>query len=183
MSFFSRRDSESQGAAHPALEIPTYRQVLPRLTIEVERARRFEHPLAIVVVRPQAGSTGLAYTVPSALRPWSIASFTASSPELFVRLGSFLRAHIRTIDVLATAPDAQSYLLGLVETARPGAELLVTRFRDGFRELARAPLHVGIAEFPRDGMMLEDLLEHAGRERHDRPADDTPVIRPRTSHG
>ena len=183
MSFFSRRITEPHGVAHSALEIPSYRLVLPRLMMEVERARRFEHPFTVVVVSPHVRSAGLSYMMTGALRPWSPEAFPEAFPELFVRLGTLLRTQLRTIDVLATRPDAQSYLLGLVETSRPGAELLVERFRHGFQESSRVSLETGIAEFPQDGMTLDDLLDHAGRERREHRADDTPRRRPRTSNG
>lgn len=187
MSFFSRLATGSQGAAHSALEIPSYGQALPRMMLELERARRFEHPLCVVVVGPHMPPVRLTYAMMGSFLPWSAEPFPQSPaeqlPTLLVHLGSFLRTQLRTIDVLATTADAQSYLLGLVETGRPGAELLLDRFRRGFRDYARASLQAGIAEFPHEGMTLEDLLEHAERERVEPPEGASPPVRKRTSHG
>jgi hypothetical protein len=155
MLFFPAHTPRSAVPTRSVFDVPTYRQVLPQLTVELQRARRYEHPLALLVMSPHdpASTRG---PVPVTSRP-----VADTTPAIFFLLGSFLRNSLRETDIVAAAPETLSYAVALAETDRRGAERAVDRLRDGFRECGGAGLRVGVAEFPHDGLAMEDLLDSA----------------------
>ena len=158
----SGRISRPSGALQPVFEVPSFRQALPQISAELRRARRFEHPLAVVVIGARdlpgarVAADGGAAVAPAPLSP-------ADSTSRFLLLGSYLRNTIRETDLLTAAPESLAYAVFLIETSRQGAELAIARYRAGFEGCAAAELRVGCAEFPHDGLMAEDLLERASR--------------------
>ncbi len=129
------------------------------LGVELGRARRYEHALSIVVASP---------------RP-----LTPDRPErnaLLVRLGgkppqalsyltaAGLREILRTSDIVAWDPDEEHFVLGLAESDRTTARRAMQRVRSLFEERLGVGLDVGVAQFPADGLTLEDLIGKAREE-------------------
>lgn len=143
-----------------SLEIPIYRQTLPRLELELRRARRYERPLSMVVLAAAAlqrkvqlnGRGGGAASIPLDTRP-----------VLFAFLGGFLRSSLRETDLLTAVPESMLYVAFLPEVNGDGAEEAVARLEKGFAEIAAVDLRAGIAEFPRDGFTVADLFQKAMR--------------------
>lgn len=157
----ARREHPSAGSVQPAFDTPAYRQVLAPMAAELRRARRFEHPLTMMMISALTPSDDGAKSTDA---PSSRATFeVVPTTTLFLLLGSFLRNAARETDILSAAPDTMRYVLLLAETDRFGADRALARFRDGFRTFAGAGLRIGVVEFPRDGLTVQDLFDTASR--------------------
>ena len=164
---FERRDKSLAVSRDmfPVLEsggIPSLREVLPRLSTELDRARRHSRPLSVVVfaldpvatdvggVRPVNESTG--------------ETQTALFPLLSALLAPSLREALRQTDIVSyTTRDAQS-LVALPETTADAARQTIGRLLQVSAIQVLCPLRIGLASFPDDGWTLEDVILRAEEE-------------------
>jgi len=152
--------------AHVALDDPltglasqTY--FARRLEDELQRARRQERPLTLVLIdidptRPaRAEDNGYDPEEPTQ------AAGDGSSPQLFAML---LRRQLRGID-LAAYRGARLFALLLVETGRDGASALLQRLRrDAAAQGALPRFSAAMAVSPDDGLTADALLDHVEQE-------------------
>ena len=173
MMFFSPEPFRRLSGPLQLPDVPAYRQVSPQLAAELRRARRYEHHFAAVVLSPHAMVGRSARPRPglAAFPSLSIAPATVP-PTIYFLLGSYLRNTLRETDILTAAPEALSYAVFLAETDRACAEQAVARLREGFHACAGVELRSGVAEFPDDGLTIEDLLDRAWDAWHKVPASD-----------
>jgi hypothetical protein len=158
----------------PALDIPVYRQILPRAAVELRRARRYEQPLCVVLLSPHG------FLVEGAQADM----FPRSVPLLYALLGSFLRNSLRETDLLAAVPEDLSYALFLPQTGEVEAQAAIHRLDGAFHRMATTRLHHGIAVFPRNGLTLEDLFMVARRSWHPSVSELlNPTLTHEASHG
>lgn len=156
-----RYGSETVSSVVRALEIPSIHQVGPRLSSEMRRARRYERPLSVIFVSPEGtelGGEGQGAT--------SLIRFPRGMPTSllgFVFLGSFLRKSMRESDVLACATEGMSFMVALPEAGESDARGAIRRLGEGFAAYASLRLRAGLAVFPRDGVTMDALLDHAHR--------------------
>ena len=140
------------------LGIPTYRQALRGLHAELRRARRYQHPLTVVALSP-AGLT---------LEPQDAERIRA--PHLsFYLLGSLLRDVLRETDVPTYSAEHHLYAVFMLETREAEAVSAVDRLRELFHGRTGARVRAGTAEFPRDGLTVDDLLSGARLAWEERP--------------
>lgn len=150
---FSFTQSGRGDTLPPALDIPVYRQILPRAAMEIRRARRYERGISLLVMSPQGlllEGKGAEGVMPA-----------RSAPLHYILLGSYLRNTLRETDLLASIPESLLYTVFMPETREREAGRAVKRLEAGFHRLAAARLRHGIAEFPRDGLTVENLFESA----------------------
>ena len=163
-----------------SFDVPTYRQAIPAIAAELRRARRFEHPLAVMVVSPH-DPTGAAERVK---RGFTLRPRVEATPPLYFLLGSLLRNVLRETDILSAAPEVLSYVVVLAETAQTGADDAARRFREAFRGCSGIELRIGIATFPSDGVTLEALFASASEAWESSAALETPArVQPGVAHG
>jgi hypothetical protein len=143
-------------ALAPWLNIPVYRQVLPDASRELRRARRHERPLSLVFLSP--------LIIPVHTNGQDEAGPLPSVPLVYPLLGSYLRNVVRETDLLAAIPENMIYALFLPETGRENAAGAIRRFDAGFHRLARSGLRGGVAEFPKNGLTLEELFLSARKD-------------------
>jgi hypothetical protein len=140
------------------LGIPTYRQSLRVLHAELRRARRYQHPLSVAVLSP-AGVTLEAPRVE-----------LVRAPHLsFYLLGSLLRDVLRETDVATYAAEHHLFAVFMLETREAEALRAVDRLRGLFHGRTGARVRAGIAEFPRDGLTMEDVFAAARLAWEERP--------------
>ena len=149
--------------------MPTYRELRPYLSAEVRRCRRYERPLTIIVLAPQAvasnngnGGSGAAHgeTAHEANpNPW----VTFSTELGCLLLGSILRGTLRETDIVTLAPENPDFLVLLPETDSESAIAAARRLGALFFERSTLMLRVGVASYPADGLTLDDLAAHARR--------------------
>lgn len=135
----------------PDFGLPTYRKWLDVLHRELNRARRYQHPLAVVVIRlAEHGSlddTSRERTSPSRRRQLAT-----------MRAGILMGELLRDTDVVTYDPADNRFVLLLTETDPGQARAAVARLDALVLERAGARLRAGIAMFPQDGLITEDLV-------------------------
>lgn len=149
----------SRSSYGAAFNVPTYRAVQTQLVIELRRARRYEHPLGVVMLSLQipvgvrgargGGGRGMASTLREV------------TPAAYGLLGAYLRNTLRETDILTGMPESLAFATFLPGVERRGAEQALERFHDGFLACAGFDVRGGVAAFPDDGLTIEDVLERA----------------------
>ena len=149
----------------PVLEtggIPALREALPRLSNELDRARRHSRPLSVVVFGLDPVATDIGH---ARLRNESDGQMqTGLFPLLSALLAPSLREALRQTDIVSyTTREAQS-LVALPETTADGARQTIGRLLQMSAIQVLCPLRVGLAAFPDDGWTLEDVILRAEEE-------------------
>lgn len=119
-----------------------------RLQDEVERARRYDIHLSVLVIKPMAVHQGAEMQSASA---W---------------FGERIRRRLRRADLAALLHDG-TLVVAMPNTGHRGATTAKRRIA---KELAETQPYVGLACFPDDGEEPEALLKAAGRAATGRPA-------------
>ena len=149
----SGRRRRRAGRLLETFQLSSYRQRLPDFERELNRARRAERQLAIVVLAlknateedgaPQQGS--------SRMERWA-----------YLLVGSMLGDLLRGHDIVAYDPVTDRYILQLTESDRRQATRLIDRIREHVAARTSLELRCGLAQFPEDGLTLQELLRQAG---------------------
>ena len=132
-----------------------------RLEDELQRARRQERPLALVLIDIDPARPVRAADNGHALEEPTLVAGDGSSPQLFALL---LRRQLRGID-LAAYRGARLFALLLVETGRDGATALLQRLRRDVSAQGALPrFSAAMAVSPDDGLTVDALLDRAEQE-------------------
>lgn len=144
-----------------ALWIPTFRHVHVQIEAEIRRARRYERPLTLGVISMETGSAS------ERLRQASHDGLHTSLDWLL--MGLLLREEVRETDLVSYAAAQDLYAVLMLETREDEAALAMERL--GHMAAARLGCRVrtGVAEFPRDGLTVDDLFERAVQNRGAHP--------------
>jgi len=168
--FAVRRRSKFDGTTRVTRDvIPSFRRSHARLESELARVRRYDHPLAVMVVRVLSDDSG----TPARVFTGSDERKRAQHMRRIVSLhmGAILYDCLRSSDLPMWDTERDQYIVVLPECDRYHAELA----RDRMQRLV--PLHlgavaaVGVAEFPHDGLALEDLVSKAEERCESQPED------------
>jgi hypothetical protein len=149
--------------------IPRYRRALHRLTAELERARRYGNSLAIAVLAADSGQ-------PKPRRRSFITladNAEIASHFFFSIVSSLLRDNLRNCDMLTYDVTNDYYVILMPETSAAFAEQAMLRLNEIIIKRVKVNLRVGIAEFPTDGLTIDDLVNHAYARSH-RAVGETP---------
>jgi len=146
--------------------IPSFRRSLPEFGRELARARRAQRPLAVVVL-----SLGRDLLLEQELRSAAAGGngSVASRMQLLKRtthlvslvLGAILRDALRESDIVTYGAADDRYVILLTDTNVVQAQQAVQRLSELFYQRTFSYLRAGIAEFPADGLTLEDLVSSA----------------------
>lgn len=146
----------------------SFHHALPRLSYEVARARRYERPFTITMFTVDAWRLESEHGVqiPAVVQAASeealdLTRTWASSAMMTVLLATLLRETLRESDIITYSPRFALCLVGLPETRVDGARAAVQRVQSVCVERLLAPIKAGVAEFPKSGWTLEDLIRHA----------------------
>ena len=152
-------------ASHAA--IPTYRSVLPELSNELARARRTQRPLSVMVLILETGlekslefpkrKSGNLDNGDKRFRIEQIPTIAL----IFPQISYILRNTVRKSDIVACGPAPNEFVVVLAETAKKQAQPFTERFNELIASSGLTPLRTGIAEFPPDGLTIEDLVSRA----------------------
>lgn len=174
----TRADEAITRAAHlvgEAAQVPTMADMRPRLARELDRARRYEYPIAIVVLDVPVGSPRAEPTGNGTGDRSRVVHDTDESIVLETRVphlvsllsGALLCEVLRESDIVVYDPRNDRLILLLVHSDRAETK----RATERLSRLIRARLHlsprIGSAHFVEDGLTLEDLLacaQHRWRE-------------------
>ncbi len=156
--------------------IPAFRRPDPRLAFELGRARRYQRPLAVVVL--SLGDDQVQEQVGRLIRAGGngngdafLQLITCAKPLVSFLLGSILREALREGDVVSYDAVSDRYAILLTEVNNSQARQAVERLDDLLYKRTFVHFRAGIAEFPSDGLTLEDLVSHAQTAGWHQPKD------------
>ncbi len=160
-------------------DIPAFRRSLPALSAEMARARRYQRPLTVLILGLENGrlpehlynlvggngdDNGTGRQILS--RTTQLVSFV---------LGTILRDTLRESDIATYHATEDRYVLLLTESTRAQARDTVQRLNQLFHRRVHTDLRAGIAEFPIDGLTLDELISSAQQEWHQTPVPVTEI--------
>lgn len=148
-----------------ALAVPDFREAEPEIKAELERARRYEHPMAIVMLssvpdprndRPEErDGTG---------DPDGSIILETRIPHLAsLLMATIVTEMLRQSDRVSYIASDDRFVLALPETDRESALLAVRRIHPVLRSRIGVRIRYGAAAFPADGLTLAELLDLAER--------------------
>ena len=134
--------------AMQATGIPPYRRSFPQLAQELDRARRCHNPLTAIVLSLQSDSV--------------LEQKRVLVLHLAVRLvGTILRDAFRASDIVTYDSVNDQYVILLTESTKAQALQAVQRLKERLFRRTAVHLKAGMAEFPADGLTIEDLVNTA----------------------
>ena len=138
--------------------VPGYRQAVPLLSMEFERARRYQHALSLALF----GTDGLpGATTGHGRHDAELPGGHGLFPAL---LASVLREGTRQTDIVTYTSMLGRCIVLMPETDRGRAEQAVRRLRDLAVQRLLTPVATTLASFPGDGLVLDDLLRFAAAQ-------------------
>jgi GGDEF domain-containing protein len=143
------------GSWHAA--IPRYRRSLPRLTAELERARRYQRVLTVTVLvvdfdRHQPAKRHVIAMPGNA---------EIASQFFFSLVSSLLRDNVRGSDLVTYDVTNDYYVLLFPEATAAATEQTLRRLQQLVLQRSKVSLRYGLAEYPKDGLLIPDLVSRA----------------------
>ena len=156
--------------------VPEFRELLPHLRGELDRARRYQRPLSVLVVTPHpVGDDGAWPDTGGDANARSNGKKVLLETRLphlaSLLVGSILAGAVRQGDRVTYRTANDRFVVLLAEADREVARGAVRRIEGMMRERARLGMRVGIATFPEDGFTLSDLLGQASEQWERAPFD------------
>ena len=145
-----------------AASIPSFRNSIELLNKELSRARRSHSPLSIIVIEyhptesgfnsSRQGGNSESLRIISRGRERDITDF--------LLCGKVIREALRDIDITSYAAVKNQLIIVLPESTKSEAEDALRRIK-GIIGMGADQWRAEVAEFPNDGLILEDLVAHA----------------------
>ncbi|MGH7449791.1 MAG: hypothetical protein ACRENG_00445 [bacterium] len=151
LALMSGLGAREQGA------IASYRRSLPQLRFALSRARRYQHSITLAVM--SLGRKQLVQSMRNLAGGWTNANL--ASHFYFSFIGSLLRDNLRESDIVTYDAAADQYVILLAETPTAEAKHAILRLNGLVFKHTAVYLRIGIAEFPTDGLIVEDLVNCA----------------------
>ena len=166
--------------------IPSYRAVHDAFARELDRVRRYDRALAVLVLkledlRTAEGSMDLLPSNGSAPSGEQEALLRATRHVMFWNVGYALRDILRDSDVAACDVPNRRYVVLLPESGEDLANLAAQRIEQRIHEAIGVHVRKGIAVYRSDGLTVGDLVQ-AATSACDRAAASRPEV-PRTARG
>jgi hypothetical protein len=147
--------------ASDAPGVPLTQRARPQLAGELARARRYQRPLTVGVMRLDTDAPG----------EWPHLGLACGgngtvlhNQLLFCHVGAILREAMRGSDLVTYDARQAQYVLLFPESTKSQAVQAARRLRLLVYTRACLRVCIGLAEFPIDGLTLEDLLTMACSE-------------------
>lgn len=143
------------GSWHAA--IPRYRRSLHRLAAELERARRYHRALTVTVL-----AVNFDQHKQKKRNLISLAGNAEIASQFFFSLvSSLLRDNVRGNDLVTYDVTNDYYVLLFPESTATAAEQTLLRLQQLVMQRSKVMLRYGIAEYPKDGLIIQDLVSRA----------------------
>lgn len=126
----------------------------PIISAEINRSRRYGNPLTFLYVIPIPRSITVKKHVRTSFFLRIVLDHNVDSKVLRIFYST-----IRGTDYLVELKD--EYIIMMVDTLRSSADILVNRLVREFSERINYDVYIGLAEFPHDGIIYEDLVGRA----------------------
>lgn len=138
------------------------------MALEIERARRLEHPLIVMVIRMRDGRKNhFRIDLPSPLY------INGNNNTRLVDRGRLLeslcnhselfRDTMRAIDIGAYDKEKKQFVILLPNSQQKTAALMIARIKNHLGQQIAEELEIGISEYPSDGLFIQDLIQVAER--------------------
>ena len=170
-SLFGRRNPEDLGdeaafLASREAPVPELREGMPWFRSELDRARRYQRPLSLLMVTPYPHRDDVPWpgsdrAAPSSASDEKVLLETRLPHLASLLVGSILARTVRGSDQVTYRTADDRFVILLIEADQDVARSAVDRIEDLVRGRAHLGLRVGIATFPEDGFTMNDLLGQA----------------------
>jgi hypothetical protein len=147
--------------------VPTLRQALPRMSAELDRARRYGRPLAIQLfvddrVPKDAAPAAIGGHNGNGSGDAAPASLLAPGSALATAMAaSVLREIVRGTDIVAYASAPGRCVVFMPEVTAAEARQALHRVGELCASRLAFPIRGGVAAFPENGWTLDELIRHA----------------------
>jgi hypothetical protein len=145
--------------------IPTYTHSLPQLNRELTAARRYQRPLSVAVLRLEDDLVSLPdknFGGGNGNGSHAVSLPVSEVIQLvFPLVGSFLQEALRNSDKLTYDSANDQYVILFAQTTKVGGIQAAQRLREMLLRRSHLYLKTGLAQFPVDGLTLEDLVSAA----------------------
>ena len=176
--FWPFRLSRSRGKTEAAIEeaaeiatraagVPSFRRSLPDLARELARARRYGRPVSLVILSlstdhwPEEPRRGNGNGNGNGDSASEFKLLTRTSQVATLVLGSVLKEALRESDTVTYLAAHNQYVILLTESTKGQVRKAIERLGGLYYQRTLDHLRAGIAEFPSDGLTLEDLVVSA----------------------
>lgn len=156
--------------------VATFRQSLPRLRAELERARRYNRPLTMALIGDARVSAGwppapVLYEAGTGRTAngngngnghgTHAAPLAPGSPLIPAVIASMLREMTRDVDIVTYAATLGRCVVAMPEATEVQGRQAMTRVGEMCARRLMVPVQARLASFPRDGWTLEELVRRA----------------------
>jgi hypothetical protein len=162
----TRRDKKPshyiESALLDAASIPPFSNSIELLNKELSRARRSNCPLSVIVVEhhPTESGTKSSHKGDNSESRRIIGRGRDRDMTVFLRYGKSIRDALRDIDIISYAATTNQFIILLPESTKSEAEDALRRIK-GIIGMGADQMLAEVAEFPNDGLILDDLVAHA----------------------
>jgi hypothetical protein len=142
--------------------LSTMAEAVDSLSAELDRARRYNHSLSVVVLSASP-LTELVEQRNGNGDGTDAAALETSLPQVVSLLAAgVLRDVVRKSDIVCYWPTENRFVMALAESDVHSARKALRRIEELFRSRLRLNVHAGLARFPDDGLTLDALVSRAG---------------------
>ncbi|MFQ5636885.1 MAG: hypothetical protein ACE5IR_02685 [bacterium] len=161
--------------------VSTFRRTLPQLANELARVRRYNRPLTLLVLKIESDQLllDLKRSLVAETGNGSVSSYNNIMQTIqlvFSLVGSVLSESLRESDIATYDVANNQYIILLPESDMTQAKQTVRRLKKLLFKRTAGHLVAGIAHFPSDGFIIEDLVRRAvekcSQKRNERIAND-----------
>lgn len=146
-----------------AASIPSFRNSVEQINKELSRARRSGNPLSLIVIghHPARLESSIMSQPNHSELPTVLNRRKKTDMTDFLLCGTVMRDALRDIDIICYAGANYQYVIVLPESSKTDADYALTRIKKVVNKNIADQLVAGVAEFPGDGLILEDLVGYA----------------------
>jgi hypothetical protein len=145
----------------------TYQQEYPEFCKELDRVRRYDRSLTVLVVKLDEEQLFeireglLRHVTASVEKEKSESVVTCAVQVMFANVGYLLQDLLRDMDTATCDVSRSRYVVLLPELTRAEAEGTAARLEETILRVAGVRVRIGMAEFRTDGVLIEDLVNEA----------------------
>ncbi|MCB0259008.1 MAG: hypothetical protein KDH97_00905 [Calditrichaeota bacterium] len=160
-----KKNFQTASSIMEAATIQPFRQSVPLINKEISRVRRYQRALAVIVLRrkvlpeaaPQNGTLHAKAPTNGQVSPQQ-----NPLPHMeFLLCGAIFRDALRETDIITYDGGKNQFILIMPETTRLEALQTVERLDKILSGKLYKDMEFGIAEFPEEGFIINDLVENA----------------------
>ena len=148
-------------------KVSTFRKSKPLILKELSRTRRYQHPLSLLVLNlekelPDDHKTVSLFSPQATNGDNHKSSISQQTLQLgFMLAGTILHDSLRESDIVTYDVSNNQFIVVLPETNKLQAQDAAKRLNRIFLKRSLFRLRIGLAEFPQDGWIIEDLVNIA----------------------